>query len=37
MRLPKEMAGEFWLLLSGILSIAFAIALMWFPVAGRSA
>jgi uncharacterized membrane protein HdeD (DUF308 family) len=34
MRLRKEMTGEFWLLLSGILSIAFAIVLMWFPVAG---
>jgi len=34
MRLRKELAGEFWLLLSGILSIAFAIVLMWFPAAG---
>jgi uncharacterized membrane protein HdeD (DUF308 family) len=34
MRLRKEIAGEFWLLLSGILSIGFAIVLMWFPVAG---
>jgi len=33
-RLRKEMAGEFWLLLSGVLSIALAIVLMWFPVAG---
>jgi uncharacterized membrane protein HdeD (DUF308 family) len=34
MRLRKEIADEFWLLLSGILSIGFAIVLMWFPVAG---
>jgi len=34
MKLRKELAGEIWLLLSGILSIAFAIVLMWFPLAG---
>ncbi len=34
MRLRKELAGEFWLLLSGIISILFAIVLMWFPMAG---
>lgn len=34
MKLRKELAGEIWLLLSGILSIAFAVILMWFPLAG---
>ena len=34
MKLRKELAGEIWLLLSGILSIAFAVLLMWFPMAG---
>ncbi len=34
MRLRKEISGEFWLLLSGIVSILFAIVLMWFPMAG---
>ncbi|MGO9451546.1 MAG: HdeD family acid-resistance protein [Candidatus Binataceae bacterium] len=37
MRLRKELAGEFWLLLSGILSIAFAVVLMWYPAAGAVA
>jgi uncharacterized membrane protein HdeD (DUF308 family) len=34
MRLRKELTGEIWLLLSGIISILFAIVLMWFPMAG---
>ncbi len=34
MKLRKELAGEIWLLLSGMLSIAFAIVLMWMPLAG---
>jgi uncharacterized membrane protein HdeD (DUF308 family) len=37
MRLRKELKGEFWLLLSGILSILFAIVLMWYPTAGAYA
>src|SRR5208282_650806 len=37
MRLRKELSGEFWLLLSGILSIAFAVVLMWYPAAGAVA
>jgi len=33
-RLRKEIAGEFWWILSGVVSILFAIFLMMFPGAG---
>jgi len=33
-RLRKEIKGEFWLILSGIASIVFALLLMIFPVGG---
>jgi uncharacterized membrane protein HdeD (DUF308 family) len=33
-RLRKEVKGEFWLILSGVASIVFALVLMIFPVAG---
>jgi uncharacterized membrane protein HdeD (DUF308 family) len=33
-RLRKEIKGEFWLILSGIASIVFALVLMIFPAAG---
>jgi uncharacterized membrane protein HdeD (DUF308 family) len=34
MRLRKELTGEIWLLLSGVVSILFAVVLMWYPEAG---
>ncbi len=33
-RLRKEMKGEIWLALSGILSIIFAAIILWNPIAG---
>jgi uncharacterized membrane protein HdeD (DUF308 family) len=33
-RLRKEIQGEFWLILSGLASVAFALLLMIFPTAG---
>lgn len=33
-RLRKEIEGEWWLLLSGIASVLFAVLLMMFPAAG---
>jgi uncharacterized membrane protein HdeD (DUF308 family) len=33
-RLRKEITGEIWLVLSGLASIAFALALLWQPLAG---
>ena len=30
----KELTGEIWLLLSGVVSILFAVVLMWYPEAG---
>ena len=33
-RLRKEIEGEFWLALGGVVSILFAVLLMWFPGAG---
>jgi uncharacterized membrane protein HdeD (DUF308 family) len=33
-RLRKEISGEVWLVLSGILSVLFALMLMWQPLTG---
>lgn len=32
--LRKHLANEFWLILGGIASIAFAVLMIWFPLAG---
>ncbi|HVR47691.1 MAG TPA: HdeD family acid-resistance protein [Candidatus Binatia bacterium] len=32
--LRKHVANEFWLILGGIASIAFAVLMIWFPLAG---
>jgi uncharacterized membrane protein HdeD (DUF308 family) len=32
--LRKHIANEFWLILGGIASIAFAVLMIWFPLAG---
>jgi uncharacterized membrane protein HdeD (DUF308 family) len=36
-RFRKEIEGEFWLILSGIFGVAFAILVLWNPLPGALA